>query len=81
VSGNAANHAAAANNAGAGAQMNAPEAVDDDDDRIDCVCGVNEDRGFMLFCEQCRRWLHGRCVGVTKKTEPEHFYCSRCVAE
>lgn len=29
----------------------------------------------MLFCERCRRWLHGRCVGVTKKSEPEHFFC------
>jgi len=63
------------------------EREDDDDaggesseDRIDCVCGSNVDKGYMIFCEQCRCWLHGRCVGVTKRNTPKTFYCPRCQA-
>jgi hypothetical protein len=52
---------------------------DDEDDRIDCICGRNDDRGFMLFCDRCRVWLHGKCVNITKKTVPEVFVCPRCI--
>jgi hypothetical protein len=52
---------------------------DDEDDRIDCICGRNDDRGFMLFCDRCRVWLHGKCVNITKKTVPEVFVCPRCL--
>jgi len=52
-----------------------------DDEVIDCVCGNNKDLGFMISCEKCLAWLHGKCVGISKKNEPEIFYCPRCVAK
>jgi hypothetical protein len=58
---------------------NVNEDDEDEDDRIDCICGRNDDRGFMLFCDRCRVWLHGKCVNITKKTVPEVFVCPRCI--
>jgi hypothetical protein len=58
---------------------NVNEDEEDEDDRIDCICGRNDDRGFMLFCDRCRVWLHGKCVNITKKTVPEVFVCPRCI--
>ena len=51
---------------------------DEEEDRIHCICGRNDDRGFMLFCDRCRVWLHGKCVSITKKTVPDVFICPRC---
>lgn len=56
----------------------------DDDDNydeevIDCICGNNKDLGFMISCEKCYTWLHGKCVGISKRNEPEVYYCPRCV--
>eukprot|EP01116_Phalansterium_solitarium_P023632 TRINITY_DN8391_c0_g1_i1.p1 TRINITY_DN8391_c0_g1~~TRINITY_DN8391_c0_g1_i1.p1 ORF type:complete len:759 (-),score=165.60 TRINITY_DN8391_c0_g1_i1:293-2569(-) len=50
----------------------------EDEETIDCICGNNKDLGFMISCELCRCWLHGRCVGINKKNEPELYYCPRC---
>jgi len=46
---------------------------------IDCICGNNKDLGFMISCEKCLAWLHGKCVGISKRNEPEEYYCPRCV--
>jgi hypothetical protein len=45
---------------------------------IDCICGNNKDLGFMISCEKCFAWLHGKCVGISKRNEPEMYYCPRC---
>jgi len=46
---------------------------------INCICGNNKDLGFMISCEKCLAWLHGKCVGISKRNEPEIYYCPRCV--
>eukprot|EP01114_Cavostelium_apophysatum_P017008 TRINITY_DN4958_c0_g1_i3.p1 TRINITY_DN4958_c0_g1~~TRINITY_DN4958_c0_g1_i3.p1 ORF type:complete len:740 (+),score=199.40 TRINITY_DN4958_c0_g1_i3:404-2623(+) len=46
---------------------------------IDCICGFNKDMGFMISCEKCFAWLHGKCVGISKRNEPEVYFCPRCV--
>jgi len=33
----------------------------------------------MISCEKCFAWLHGKCVGISKRNEPEIYYCPRCV--
>jgi len=50
-----------------------------DEEVIDCVCGNNKDLGFMISCEKCFAWLHGKCVGISKRNEPDQYYCPRCV--
>lgn len=50
-----------------------------DQEVIDCICGNNKDLGFMISCEKCYAWLHGKCVGISKRNEPEEYYCPRCV--
>jgi hypothetical protein len=49
-----------------------------DEEVIDCICGNNKDLGFMISCEKCYAWLHGKCVGISKRNEPEVYYCPRC---
>jgi len=50
-----------------------------DEEVIECICGNNKDLGFMISCEKCYAWLHGKCVGISKRNEPEVYYCPRCV--
>jgi hypothetical protein len=33
----------------------------------------------MISCEKCFAWLHGKCVGISKRNEPDEYYCPRCV--
>lgn len=49
-----------------------------DEEVIDCICGNNKDMGFMISCEKCLAWLHGKCVGISKKNEPAVYYCPKC---
>jgi hypothetical protein len=47
-----------------------------------CPCGDNDDQeGFMIQCETCQVWQHGDCVGVTKQTVPDEYYCELCMPE
>lgn len=55
----------------------APESYEEE--VIDCICGNNKDLGFMISCEKCLAWLHGKCVGISKRNEPDVYYCPRCV--
>lgn len=32
----------------------------------------------MVSCDKCLAWLHGKCVGISKRNEPEVYYCPRC---
>eukprot|EP01118_Nematostelium_gracile_P014092 TRINITY_DN5430_c0_g1_i2.p1 TRINITY_DN5430_c0_g1~~TRINITY_DN5430_c0_g1_i2.p1 ORF type:complete len:776 (+),score=178.42 TRINITY_DN5430_c0_g1_i2:236-2563(+) len=48
------------------------------DEVINCICGNNKDLGFMISCERCFAWLHGKCVGISKKNEPDQYFCPRC---
>ncbi|OIW32970.1 hypothetical protein CONLIGDRAFT_651771 [Coniochaeta ligniaria NRRL 30616] len=49
---------------------------------IRCVCNRSEvDRdgdGFMVQCESCEMWLHGRCVNISKRTVPSVYICLFC---
>ena len=50
------------------------------DDIIDCVCGDNEEYGFMVACETCGAWEHGECCRIYAEEEiPKDYKCSSCV--
>lgn len=40
--------------------------------------GASEDE-YWIACDGCDNWFHGDCVHVTKETEPDEFFCSKCV--
>ncbi|XP_038051726.1 uncharacterized protein LOC119724650 isoform X2 [Patiria miniata] len=63
-----------------------PEAVDSSTtedggprDMISCICRNQEEEGFMIQCETCYGWQHGRCVGLTEHTVPKQYICSFCI--
>ncbi|KAI1812701.1 hypothetical protein GGS20DRAFT_578163 [Poronia punctata] len=50
--------------------------------QIRCVCNttlsqINGD-GYMVQCESCEMWLHGRCVKITRQTLPRVYICAFC---
>ncbi|KAK7085109.1 Lsd1/2 complex PHD finger containing protein Phf2 [Halocaridina rubra] len=52
-------------------------------DIIYCVCGQSRDlSGFMIQCDICKDWFHGRCVGVREyqAVDIDRFHCPRCEA-
>ncbi|KFA79584.1 hypothetical protein S40288_01072 [Stachybotrys chartarum IBT 40288] len=52
-----------------------------DDHPIRCVCqrnGADEEDGFMIQCESCEMWLHGRCINITKRLMPRVYICAFC---
>ncbi|KAH0490613.1 hypothetical protein TgHK011_002073 [Trichoderma gracile] len=52
-----------------------------DGHRIRCVCRRNEadeENGYMLQCESCEMWLHGKCVNISRRTMPSVYICGYC---
>ncbi|KAI1146585.1 hypothetical protein F4825DRAFT_188456 [Nemania diffusa] len=50
--------------------------------QIRCVCNttlshINGD-GYMVQCESCEMWLHGKCVKITRQTLPRVYICAFC---
>ncbi|PPQ81601.1 hypothetical protein CVT25_013393 [Psilocybe cyanescens] len=47
---------------------------------IDCMCGIALDDGFSIACDDCGRWCHAACFGITKDGPvPDVFHCAVCV--
>ena len=43
-----------------------------------CICGGKDDDTFMIQCDDCEDWFHGRCVNVEVRPSrgpPEHNIC------
>ena len=47
------------------------DSEDDDPERLWCICRKPHGNKFMISCDGCKEWFHGRCVGVTKKMGKE----------
>ncbi|KAL7644753.1 UNVERIFIED_CONTAM: hypothetical protein RMT77_004566 [Armadillidium vulgare] len=46
-----------------------------------CLCGqTNNNAVFMIQCDFCKVWFHGRCVGVREyqAVDIDRFHCPRC---
>ncbi|KAL6925131.1 hypothetical protein FSHL1_002380 [Fusarium sambucinum] len=51
------------------------------DRQVKCVCGrkgADGGDGFMIQCESCEMWLHGKCVNVNLRTQPRVYICAFC---
>jgi hypothetical protein len=51
-----------------------------------CLCedpAADPDDGVWLQCDECRRWCHGACVGLSLEAAEEltAFTCKRCELE
>lgn len=53
--------------------------------RLWCICRRPHNNRFMICCDKCEDWFHGKCVGVTKQmgTEMEQrgveWVCPNCL--
>ena len=45
-----------------------------------CICGMPDDRAFMIICDKCSDWFHGRCIGLDRSTSRDivEYHCPRC---
>ncbi|KAJ3115660.1 hypothetical protein HDU96_000278 [Phlyctochytrium bullatum] len=62
----------------AGLASNKPEVQENASDEINCICDMPDvdDGLFMIACDTCGFWFHGRCVGVM--TAIDEWFCVRC---
>ena len=57
---------------------------DDAGEITHCVCGnthpPDNTYDFMLDCDKCHVWFHGKCVGIMSVEDlPEQYICDRCL--
>ena len=57
---------------------------DDAGEITHCVCGnthpPDNTYDFMLDCDKCHVWFHGKCVGIMSEEDlPEQYICDRCL--
>ena len=57
---------------------------EDDPERLWCICQQPHNNRFMICCDSCVDWYHGKCVGITKKMGQEmedagnEWRCPKC---
>lgn len=44
----------------------ASHASEDDPERLWCICKQPHNNRFMICCDKCEEWFHGKCVNVSK---------------
>ena len=44
---------------------------EDDPERLWCICKQPHNNRFMICCDNCLDWYHGKCVGITKRMGKE----------
>ncbi|KAI8596003.1 hypothetical protein EDD21DRAFT_312703 [Dissophora ornata] len=54
----------------------------DQSEVINCICSnpTLDDGLFMIACDRCQEWFHGRCVGVRESDSVATWFCRRCTA-
>ncbi|OAQ25716.1 hypothetical protein K457DRAFT_80181, partial [Linnemannia elongata AG-77] len=46
-----------------------------------CICrGPYDGVEFMIACDRCEEWFHGRCIGMKPQEakKSNHYYCDTC---
>lgn len=57
---------------------------DDDPNRLWCICKTPHGGRFMIACDACEEWFHGKCVNVTKamgkkmEESGKQWWCPSC---
>ncbi|XP_063700167.1 death-inducer obliterator 1 isoform X2 [Culicoides brevitarsis] len=60
---------------------------EDDPDRLWCICRQPHNNRFMICCDVCEEWFHGKCVNVTKsqgnqmESAGKDWTCPNCLNE
>ncbi|XP_039752411.1 death-inducer obliterator 1 isoform X1 [Pararge aegeria] len=58
---------------------------EDDPNRIWCICKQPHNNRFMICCDACEDWFHGKCVNITKAMGQQmeeqgiEWRCPNCV--
>ncbi|KAF9354654.1 hypothetical protein BGX26_007515 [Mortierella sp. AD094] len=55
-----------------------PKSVSKD---VYCICrGPYDGVEFMIACDRCEEWFHGRCIGMKPQEakKSSHYYCDTC---
>lgn len=61
--------------------MNPGEAPEPEEEVNRCFCGRGNLDTFMLDCDRCHSWFHGSCIGITKDTVPDVWFCDDCTLQ
>lgn len=50
------------------------------DEGVYCICRERDDGTFMILCEFCNDWFHGRCIGIRERDGPfvDVYVCPNC---
>uniref|UniRef100_A0A0N4U8A9 SET domain-containing protein n=1 Tax=Dracunculus medinensis TaxID=318479 RepID=A0A0N4U8A9_DRAME len=43
-----------------------------------CYCGLDHNDDFMIQCDICNVWQHGKCMGVDQRRIPKVYKCEEC---
>lgn len=46
-----------------------------------CFCGRSNLDTFMVDCDRCHSWYHGSCIGITKDSVPDSWFCDDCTLQ
>ncbi|KAL7576521.1 hypothetical protein ACA910_018019 [Epithemia clementina (nom. ined.)] len=50
----------------------------DDDIEVSCFCGIQDRDSFLLGCDSCKFFFHGKCVGQGSESVPDEWICDSC---
>ena len=60
---------------------------EDDPDKLWCICRKPHNNRFMIQCDQCRDWFHGKCVSISQsqgmqyEKQGKKWFCIKCREE
>lgn len=57
-----------------------PEAEDDEEELLYCICRTKDTSRFMIGCDSCNEWYHGDCISITEDYAKniKQFFCLMC---
>eukprot|EP00184_Porphyridium_aerugineum_P005385 CAMPEP_0184706504 /NCGR_PEP_ID=MMETSP0313-20130426/36790_1 /TAXON_ID=2792 /ORGANISM="Porphyridium aerugineum, Strain SAG 1380-2" /LENGTH=1516 /DNA_ID=CAMNT_0027168057 /DNA_START=518 /DNA_END=5064 /DNA_ORIENTATION=+ len=53
----------------------------DPNEKTRCPCKSERNIGFMISCEECNTWQHGKCMGIRPNDAPKNYFCHVCRPE
>ncbi|CAG9538114.1 unnamed protein product [Cercopithifilaria johnstoni] len=67
----------------AAASVNSPSNSNSEDDWEEeyttrCYCGLNHNDEFMIQCDMCNVWQHGKCMDIDRRRVPDTYQCEEC---
>jgi len=58
-----------------------PSELEPEEEVNRCFCGRGNLDAFMVDCDRCHSWFHGSCIGITKDTVPDAWFCDDCTLQ